>query len=80
MPLEEPEPLPPYTGPYVVIRLEGLSYTVGIEPMLPTGGGEPRTYSSKHEAFGAARELWIANKLPCLDLTVGGTARAYEEK
>lgn len=78
MPPDESEPLPAYTGPYVVIRPDGLDYIVGIEPA--TGEGTARTYSSKHEAFGAARDLWTANGLPCLDLTVGGTARAHDAK
>lgn len=52
---EETEPEPPYTGPFVVIRPVGIDWTVGIEPALPTGQGAARTYSSKHEAFGADR-------------------------
>lgn len=79
MPLEEGEPSSPYTGAYVVIRPVGMAWSVGIEP-APSDEGETRTYSSKHEAFGAARDLWTANGLPCLDLTVGGTARAHDEK
>lgn len=77
---DEPEPLPPWTGPYVVIRPEGLTWTVSIEPIPETGVGAPRTYSCKNQAFAAAQELWTAGRLPCRDLTVGGTARAHDGK
>ena len=62
---------PIYTGPFCVIRPEGLSYTVAIEPPLRCGTGSPRTYASKHEAFGAARQLWCRFSLPLRDLTDG---------
>ena len=75
---EKPEP--PYTGPYVVIEPVGLAYQVETRPVLPNGEGSPRSYSSKHEAFGAARDLWTAHRLPLLDLTVPETARAHREK
>ena len=69
MPLErDDEPEPQYEGPYCVIRPDGFTYTVAIEPVLATGEGSPRSYGSKHEAFGAARDLWTRNKLPVLDL------------
>ena len=66
---EEP-PEPPYSGPFVVIAPEGLSYTVAIEPgPLPCGAGSPRTYASKSEAFGEARALWTRFSLPLRDET-----------
>jgi hypothetical protein len=65
----EAEPEPPYDGPFCVIRPVGLTYTVAIEPLLASGEGSPRTYGSKHEAFGAARDLWTAHRLPLLDLS-----------
>ena len=78
---DEEEPHPRYSGPFVCIRPAGdLEWTVSIEPILPTGEGEPRTYASKHEAFGAARELWSEHKLPCRDMTVSETARANREE
>ena len=69
-----------YNGPYVTVRPIGTTYAVAIEPPLPTGDGEPRTFGSKHEAFGAARELWTANRLPLRDFTVSETARAYSDE
>ena len=60
-----------YNGPYVTVRPIGTAYSVAIEPPPPTGDGEPRTFGSKHEAFGAARDLWTEHRLPCLDLTEG---------
>lgn len=75
-----PDDQPPYDGPFVVIAPEGLTYTVKIEPSpLPSGDGEPRTYGSKHEAFGAAQALWSAHKLPCRDLTDGHVSQHYEK-
>ena len=81
MPADEEEPRPRYTGPFVCVRPAGdFLWSVGIEPILPTGEGEPRTYGSKSEAFGAARALWSDHRLPLLDLTVGGTARAFDQE
>jgi hypothetical protein len=77
-PDEEP-PLPRYAGPFVTIRPHGLDYTVAIEPVLASGEGAPRTYGSKHEAFGAARDLWTSHSLPCRDLTEG-QVRGHAEK
>ena len=72
MPPDEEGPRPRYSGPFVCIRpTADLAWSVSIEPILPTGDGKPRTYGSKHEAFGAARDLWTEHKLPCLDLTDG---------
>ena len=65
---EEPEP---YNGRFVILRSEGYSFTVAIEPPLPTGEGQPRTFGSKHEAWGAARDLWSLNRLPFCDETEG---------
>lgn len=65
----EEEPEPPYSGAFVVIEPEGHCYRVETRPLLPTGEGSPRTYGSKHEAFGAARDLWTAHRLPLLDLS-----------
>ena len=72
-------PEPPYSGPIVVIEPEGRNYRVETRPVLPTGEGSPRTYGSKHEAFGAARDLWTAHRLPLLDLTDGHVA-AHRDK
>ena len=66
---DEESPEPPYSGAYVVIEPEGLSYCVEVDPPLPGGEGSRRTYGSKHEAFGAARDLWTAHRLPVLDKT-----------
>lgn len=79
---EDGDEEPPYSGPYCVIRPEaGLSYSVAIEPPLPCGAGSPRTYGSKHEAFGAARALWTQFSLPLQDLTDGKWGpRNSEEK
>lgn len=76
---EGEEPEPPYTGPFVTIRPEGTAYTVAVEPTLPTGGGSPRIYGSKIEAFSAASELWSAHRLPCCDLTQGRIAAHYDK-
>jgi hypothetical protein len=77
----EEEPRPRYSGPFVCIRpVDGFSWSVGIEPILSTGEGEPRTYGSKSEAFGAARALWSDHRLPCRDMTVGETARAHPDE
>lgn len=68
-------------APCVTVRPDGPTFTVAIEPWpLPTGEGEPRTVGSKHDAWGAARELWTAHELPLLDLTVAGTARAHSDE
>jgi len=74
---DEEEPRPRYSGPFVCILPIGPDYEVSIQPVLPTGEGEPRTYGSKIEAFHAARDLWTAHRLPCRDLTIGDVARAY---
>lgn len=67
-----------YAGPFVCIRPAGdLAWSVSIEPIMPDGTGQPRTFGSKHEAFGAARELWEAHRLPCRDMTIPETARAH---
>lgn len=71
-----PRPTPAH---FVVIRPDGASYTVAIEPPPLTGGGDPRTYGSKHEAFGAARDLWTHHRLPCLDLTEGQVRGHHED-
>lgn len=69
-----------YAGPFVCIRPVGLDYEVSIIPALPTGEGEPRTYGSKIEAFGAARDMWTEHKLPCRDMTIGDVARTCREE
>lgn len=74
---EEPEPS--YSGPFVVIEPVGQDYRVETRPLLPSGEGSPRTFGSKHEAFGAARALWTAHRLPLLDLTDGHVAAHREE-
>lgn len=80
MPPEE-QPRPRYTGPFVTIRPAGdLAWSVCIEPILPTGEGRPRTYGSKHEAFGAARVLWTEHGLPLRDMTVCETSRAFDHE
>lgn len=79
-PDEEEEPRPRYTGPFVVIRPDGLDYVVAVEPVLPNGEGQPRTFASKHDAFGAARVLWTEHKLPCRDMTISETARAFDHE
>lgn len=75
----EEEARPSYPGPFVTIRPDGVSYAVAIEPPPATGDGDPRTYGSKHEAFGAARDLWTRLKLPCLDLTEGQVRGHHEQ-
>ena len=75
----EVEPRPRYSGSFVTIRPQGASYTVAIEPTPATGDGDPRTYGSKHEAFGAARDLWTEHRLPCLDLTEGQVRGHHDE-
>ncbi len=78
---DEEEPRLRYSAPFVCIRPAGdLAWSVSIEPILPNGIGEPRTYGSKHEAFGAARDLWTEHKLPCRDFTIGETARAHPDE
>lgn len=69
-----------YSGPFVTIRPDGMEYIVAIEPTLPTGEGKPRAFGSKHEAFGAAQALFAAHKLPCRDMTVPETARAFDHE
>lgn len=74
MPPDEEEAQPDFAGPVVVIRpVDGIAWTVGIEC-------QPRTYGSKHEAFGAARALWSDHRLPCRDMTVAETARAFDHE
>jgi len=82
MPPDGEEPRRRYAGPFVVIRAEaeGFAYQVSVEPILPTGEGEPRTFASKHEAFGAARDLWTQHRLPCRDMTIGEVARAFDHE
>lgn len=78
---DEEEPRSRYSGPFVCIRLAGdLAWSVSIEPILANGEGQPRTFASKHEAFGQARSWWTEHKLPCRDMTVSETARANREK
>ena len=67
--LPDEEALPPYDGPFVVIEPDGLSYCVEIAPALPCGEGSRRAYGTKHEAFGAARDLWTRHSLPVMDKT-----------
>jgi len=74
------EEVPPYTGPFVTLRPVGLTYSVAIEPRLPTGDGEPRSFDCKHTAWGAARDLWQRHRLPFRDLTVFQTSRAEAEE
>lgn len=57
-------------GHFVTIRPDGLTYIVGIEPVMPCGAGQPRTYGSQHEAFSAVRALWTDHRLPCRDMTI----------
>ena len=71
-----PDEEPPYSGPYVTVRADGPTFAVAIEPPLHSGEGHPRTFASKHDAWGAARELWTVNRLPLRDFTVSETARA----
>jgi hypothetical protein len=80
MPPDEEEPRSRYDGPFVVIRPEGLDYIVAVEPVLPTGEGEPRTFATKHDAFGAARVLWTEHRLPVRDCTIPETARAHPDE
>lgn len=81
MPHDEEEPRSRYSGPFVCIRpVDGFSWSVGIEPILPTGEGEPRTYGSKHEAWGQMLSHARAHRLPVRDFTVSETARAHGEK
>lgn len=69
-----------HSGSFVVLRpVDGEAYQVAIEPPLPTGEGEARSYSSKHEAWGEARWLWQSLKLPFRDMTVCQTARSHDE-
>lgn len=65
----EEEAHPPYDGPFVIIEPDGLYYCVEIAPHLPCGEGARRAYGSKHEAFGAARDLWTRHGLPVMDKT-----------
>lgn len=73
MQLDPDDEGPPYTGSFVVLRGDGLGWSVLIEPRLPTGDGEPRTFACKHTAWGEARELWERHRLPFQDKTDGHT-------
>lgn len=70
---------PGFAGSFVILRPEGDCYTVEIDPRLPTGEGTARSFGSKHEAWGEARHLWQSLKLSFRDLTVGQTARSFDE-
>jgi hypothetical protein len=70
---EEPEP---YDGPFVVLRPDPIGYRVSVDP--PIGPDIDRTYREKHDAWGYARDLWIENRLPLLDLTEGNIARLVD--
>ncbi|MXP48437.1 hypothetical protein GRI43_13670 [Altererythrobacter luteolus] len=72
--MADDEAPPRYKGPFVVIEPVGFAYTVSINPAPASGVGAPRTFGSKHEAFGAARDLWTANRLPLRDMTLGQVA------
>ena len=81
MPPDEEEPRPRYSGPFVCIRrVDGFAWSVGIEPILPTGEGEPRTFGSKHEAWGQMLCLVSRHRLPLHDFTVSETARAFDQE
>ncbi len=67
---------PEHSGSFVVLRPVGDCYRVAVEPPMPTGDAEPRSFASKHDAWGEARWLWQSLKLPFRDLTVFQTARA----
>jgi hypothetical protein len=63
----------PYRGPFVVLQPDPLGYRVSIDP--PIDDVHARTYREKHDAWGYARDLWTALKLPLRDLTDGNAAR-----
>ena len=67
--MPEEDALPPYPGSWVTLEPEGATYCVEIAPDLPSGEGARRAYGSKHEAFGAARDLWTRHALPVMDKT-----------
>jgi hypothetical protein len=68
-----------YTGPFVTIRPEGQDYIVAIQPVLPSGEGEPRAFGSKNEAWWQVLTFARAHRLPVRDLTVSETARAHRK-
>lgn len=70
---------PLHGGSFVVLRSEGDTYRVAVEPSLQTGEGAARSYVSKHDAWGEARWLWQSLKLPFRDMTVSQTARSHDE-
>ena len=80
MPPDEDELRPRYTGPFVTIRPDGASYIVAILPVLSTGEGEPRAFSSKQDAWWQVMTYASAHRLPLLDLTVAETARAHSDE
>lgn len=76
---EGEEPRPRFASPFVTIRPDGASYTVAISPVLPTGEGEPRTFSSKQDAWWQVLTFARAHRLPVRDFTVHETARAHSD-
>ena len=62
---------------FVTLRPDGLRYAVAIEPRLPTGEGEPRSFVCKSEAWAEARSLWSDHRLGFRDFTDGCTGREW---
>lgn len=61
---EPEEEAPPYIGSFVVLRPDGLDYVVTLEPPLPDLSVPPASFPCKSQAWGHARQLWSANRLP----------------
>ena len=65
----------PYRGSFVVMTDDADGFHVSVEP--PPVGSEPctLTFTSKDDAWRAARDLWTVGKLPFRDLTIGRNSR-----
>lgn len=74
-----PDEGPCYRGGWVKFDGDGITYTVWIDPALPTGEGSPRHFGSKHEAWGRALALARDLGFPLRDLTDSNASKIIEK-
>ncbi len=68
-----------YHGPFVILRPDGMGFTVTVEP--PLGAHDrSRTYADKNSAWGYARDLWGSLHLPFRDECDGNTCRSEQSE
>lgn len=66
---------PGYSGSFVVLRPVELAFAVTLEPPLPGLTIGVVSFGCKSAAWGYARQLWTANRLPFKDFTHGGVGQ-----